>query len=155
MDVELDDIVAHVPEDRLTVYDPAAHMRDLRIERVGYGLSAKSPADRRRRPDDWLTYTADMRRSFYRERKAKRAELIARGRAVLTIEGAGRFPSEDDYADAGYEAEMRDYRVTENKKRQAIPAIYEDDIRDSIRHTIETGAVAPGYIVPGMEYIEE
>jgi len=146
-DPELDYLMADVSEETLAIHRP---------ERVGYGR-VSNPSDRR--PEDWLHFSMDQRRAFYRDQKIARSERIALGRQAVSMHQLGRFPIEQDYEEAGrrildHSAPIRDYVVTPTRKRQTILAD-ESQIRDSIRHSIETGPVAAGYYVPGMPFIED
>lgn len=55
-----------------------------------------------------------------------------------------------------HSAPPREYRTTTTKKRQAVEVVIDDQgaIDRSITHSIENGAVAPGYRIPGMPFIE-
>jgi len=126
---------------------------------------------------DWSSYRQNRRDEIRARAAARRSRVEVRDAELLRFAEAsgidrpaygGRFFTEDETLAAAYQTMdmVVDYVprpvsqrrvVAENKsKRQAIESV---DIDLSIRHDIETAAIAEGYNIPGMNipntFIEE
>lgn len=120
--------------------------------------------------DEAIASISDLRMNamIVNDRRAKRGlELVDQARELTR--SRRRFSSLGNAMDGFVEihdipllmnephsAPPREYRTTTTKKRQAVEVVVTDqgEIDRSISHSIENGAVAPGYRIPGMPYIE-